>query len=70
MKAVQLHYMSRLQNSWWTSPLGPKKDKKDPKNMSNSNVRIQASIENESSSTTWVDPKTIFNPHIEPKINH
>ena len=51
-------------------PIGPKKDKSDPKIKSNSNVRIQGIIENESCSTTWVDPKTVFEPHIEPKIAH
>ena len=32
---------------------------------SNSNVRFQGIIENESCSTTWVNPKTVFEPHIE-----
>ena len=30
-------------------------------------VRIERDIENESCSTLWVDPKTVFEPHIEPK---
>ena len=30
-------------------------------------IRFQEIIENESRSTTWVDPKTVFEPHIEPK---
>ena len=50
-----------------TSPLWPQKDKNDPKIKSNSNVRIQGIIENESCSTTLVDQKTVFEPHIEPK---
>ena len=50
-----------------TSPLGPQKDKDDPKIKSNLYVRIQGIIENEHRSTTWVDPKTVFEPHIEPK---
>ena len=35
-----------------TSPFGPQKDKNGPKIKSNSNVRIQGIIENESCSTT------------------
>ena len=34
---------------------------------SNSNVRIKEIIEDEICSTTWVDPETVFEPHIEPK---
>ena len=49
------------------SPLGPQKDKNYPKIKSNLNVRIQGIIQNESFSTTWVDPKTVLEPHIEPK---
>ena len=46
--------MSESQNSFYNhiepknSPLGPQKDKNDPKIKSNSNVRIQGIIENES----------------------
>ena len=66
------NYMSRPKNSWpysnhKTSPWGPQKDKNDPKIKSNSNVTIQGIIENESCSTTWVDPKTVFESHIEPE---
>ena len=44
------------------------KDNNDPKIKSNSNVRIQGIIKkNESCLTTWVDTKTVFEPHIEPK---
>ena len=42
------------------SPLGPPKIKNDPKIKSKSNVRIEGNIENESCSTTKVDPKTLF----------
>ena len=38
------------------SPLGPQKVKNDPKIESKSNVRIERNKENESCSTTWVDP--------------
>ena len=55
--------MSGPQNS----PFGLQKDKNDPKIKSNLNVRIQGIIQNESLSTTWVDPKTVLEPHIEPK---
>ena len=41
-----------------TSPLGPQKDKNDPKIMSNSNVKIQGILGYETCLTTWVDPKT------------
>ena len=43
-----------------TSPLGPKKDKNNPKIKSNSNVTIQGIIENESCST-------VFEPFPNPK---
>ena len=41
-------------------PLGPKKVKNDPKIKSKSKVRIDENIENKSSSTTWVNPKTVL----------
>ena len=49
------------------NPLGPQKVKNYPKIESKSNVRIQRNIENESCSTTWVDPKRIVEPHPNPK---
>ena len=39
------------------------KVKNKPKFKSNSNVWIEGIIENESYSTTWVDPKTVFEPY-------
>ena len=52
MKVVQLHeWISKvveLYSDSQTSELEPKKDKNDPKIKSNSNVRIQGIIENES----------------------
>ena len=65
--------MSKPQNSCQTllqpkiSPLGPQKVKNDPKIKSKSNVRIKGNIDNESCSTTWVDPKTVFGPFPYPK---
>jgi len=47
-------------------PIRAPKSQKDPKIKSNSNVRIQGNIENKSCSTTWVHPKTVFEPF--PKI--
>ena len=47
MKFVQNSCLTLLQPPQ-TSPLGPKKDNNDPKIKSNSNVRIQGIIENES----------------------
>ena len=64
--------MSRPQNNCptllqpETSPLGPQKDKNNPKIKSNSNVRIQGIIENESCSNIWVDTQKQF-LSIEPK---
>ena len=56
MKVVQLHEET---SKWFLnlhqpqkSPLGPQKDKNDPKTKLNSNVRIQGIIEKESCSTT------------------
>ena len=31
--------------------------------MSKPNIRIDGNIENESFSTTWIDPKTVFEPY-------
>ena len=65
--------MSRSKNSFQTllnlknRPLGPQTDKKDPKIKSKSNVRIERNKENEICLTTWVDPKTVFEPFPEPK---
>ena len=65
--------MSRPQNSFWTflqpqnSPLGPQKVKNDPKIKSKSNVRIERNTEYESCSTSWVDPKTVFEPYTDHK---
>ena len=36
-------------------------------NKVKSNVTIEGNIENESSSTTWVEPKTDFEPYTDPK---
>ena len=50
------------------SPLGPQKVKNDPKIESKSNVRIERNKENESGSTTWVDPKSVVEPYPNPKL--
>ena len=42
------------------SPLGPQKVKNDPKIKSKSNVRIEGNIENESCSSTWLDPENSY----------
>ena len=44
-----------------------KKGKNDPKIKSKLYVRIYRNIENGSCSTTWVDPKTVFDPFPDPK---
>ena len=65
--------MIRPQNSFKphiepkNSPLGPQKVKNDPKIKSKSNVRIERNKENESCSTTWVDPKLVVEPYPNPK---
>ena len=43
------------------------KVKNDPNIESKSNARVEGNIENESCSTSLVDPKTVFEPHNEPK---
>ena len=63
--------MSTLQNHFW-SLLQPQKLpitalKMEKKNISKSNVRIKLSTENESFKTTWVDPKTFFEPFPNPQ---
>jgi len=65
--------MSRHQNSVWTLPqpqklpVNPQKVNIDPKIKSKVNVRIERNKENESRSTTWVDPKTVVEPYPSPK---
>ena len=65
--------MSRPQNSFWTlsqpqkQPVMAPKSQNYPKIKSKSNVRIERNRENESCSTTWVDPKTDFEPCPDPK---
>ena len=67
--------MSWPQNTFSTfpnpknSPLGPQKVKNDPKIKSKSNVRIEGNTENESCSTTWVDPKIVFEKGYVDKSN-
>ena len=56
--------MIRPQNSFRTLPQTLKITLKI---KSNPNVRIQEIVENESCSTTSIDPKTVFEPHIDPK---
>ena len=45
------------------SSLGPQKVKNDPQIKSKSKVRLEGIIENESYSNTWVDLRTVFEPH-------
>ena len=47
--------------------LRPQNIKIYPKIQSKSNVRIERNKENESYSTTWVEPKTVFEPYPNPK---
>ena len=44
------------------SPSKPPKVKNDTKIKSNSRVRVEGITENKSCSTTWVVPKTAFEP--------
>ena len=71
-----------LYSNHKNSPLGPPKVKNDPKNSplrlqkvknsrkikSNSKVRIEESIKNESCSTIFVDPKTLIELKPVPKL--
>ena len=65
--------MSRSQNSFWTFPQPPKKPIRAPKRKNypkiklKSIVRIKRNKENESCSTEWLDPKTVFEPFPNPK---
>ena len=78
--------VTELYSDSESSPLGPHRNKNDPKIKSksnfriqtdknhpkirtNSNFKIQGIIENESCSTTCVDPKTVFESHIKPKYS-
>ena len=75
MKVIQLHEYTPEQFSnpfpaTQKSPLGPQKVKIDHKIKSKSNVRIEWNKENESCSTTWVDPKTVVKPFSNPKPAH
>ena len=46
-----------------SSSLGPKKSKMTP------NARVEGNIENESCSSTWVDPKTVVKPYSNPQTS-
>ena len=48
------------------SQLRPRKVKNDPK-IRSSKVSIEVTKENKSCSTTWVDPKRVFEPYPDPK---
>ena len=72
-KRKLFNYMSRSKNRFRTLPQPQKqpirapKIKNDPKiKQKKSNIRIEENIQNESCSTTWVHPKTVF----EPFLNH
>ena len=61
--------MSRPQNSFQTQPQNESIRAPKVKNDTNikANARIEGNIENESCSTTWVDPKTVVKPYSNPK---
>ena len=58
MKVIQLH--EETLNQFLNPTPTPKND---PKIKSKSIVRIWGNIENESCSTTWVDPKAVVGPY-------
>ena len=70
LRPQKVNYLSR---QFWTLPKPQKypirvpKRKNDTKIESKANVRIEGNIENESCSTTWLDPKTVFEPFHSPK---
>ena len=45
------------------------KVKNDPNIKSKSYARVEENIENESSSTTWVDPKIVVKPYSNPQTS-
>ena len=51
-------------------PIRAEKFKNYPKIRSKLNVRIEGNKENESCSTTQVDPETVFKPYPNQKIAH
>ena len=65
--------MSTPKNSFQTLPWPQKMPikapqvKRDHKIKSNSKVTIEENIENKSCSTTWVDPKIVFESYPDPK---
>ena len=61
-----------LHYSFWARHWSQKKSNRASKSKKKQNyvkikVRIERNTENESCWTTWIDPKTVFEPHIEPK---
>ena len=58
---------SELKNT--LKSIMPQKVRNDPKIKSKSNVRIEGNIENESCSTTRVDPKTVVEPYSNPQAS-
>ena len=59
--------MNRPKSSFWNLPqtIRAPKSQKWPQNWVISNVRIKGNIENESYSTTWVNPKTVFETELK-----
>ena len=49
------------------SPLGPHKVENGPKIYTKLNVRNKGNKESESCSTTWLDPKTVFELYPNPQ---
>ena len=52
--------------AFWALPW-PQRVENEPKIQSKSKVRIGGPIENENCSTTWIDPKSVFEPYPDPK---
>ena len=48
-------------------PIKASKSENNPKMKSTSSVRFEGMIKNESCSIKWVDPKTVFEPYLNPK---
>ena len=62
-----LVYTSKPQKNFFETLTPPQNTQIGPKNKWKSNVRIERNKENESCSTTWVDPKTVVKPYPDPK---
>ena len=67
MKVEQLQNSFRTLSQAQKQPIRAQKVKNYPNIKSKSNARVEGNIENESCSTTRVDPKTFVKPYSNPQ---